>query len=489
MRDVSVDARKAQLAATEISLLVLLVASVAVAQAFPFKSVKYGLMVFLGVVMLIQTTRRPAIGLAMLAFVVPAVDIVAFSVPGIRALNAETIVLALGLYIWSRASAVGGKDGFGPPLGRFVFVYALLILVSCFVSYLTWRTSLVDLLASAKNHLTYMIFLPVAFHTLREKRDQWLLVGAISLSLLLNHIQGIHGSWHAFLAGSLERHRAMAIFAIQPNAFAAAISMYLPLIVIFALNKVSNRAAQLWFLLGAAAAGFCLLLTLSRGGWMGAALGLAVVALFRERKLLVLLAILAASYQVWVPQAAIDRVELTANNDAGTDRIETDDQMADNSTEMRIQQYRSLPAMMAPRPILGWGYKSFPQVFEKYGTLRRAKGAHSSYCQLGTEGGAVGLTMLIVVLAGMAWAGFEGARVTTDPFHRWLGVAVLGGTVAMAVCMGSGARFEPQKLFAFFWIMIGIVQRESVLARRAAAQARHAAGAIVTSRRAMEDPA
>lgn len=467
-----VDPRRTRLAAGEISLLLLIVGAVAVASAFPFKPVKYGLIVFFIVVMIGQTMRRPAMGLALLVFAVPALDMVPPDLVGIPAINAETIMIAFGLFIWARARNLYGPDPFGSTLGTIVGVYCLLILFSSVNAYMIWKWPLTDMLASAKNHVAFMVFLPIAFHTARERRDQWLLVGAISLSLLLNCAQGIEHSLPAFLSGRLERYRAMAILALQPNTFGAALAMYIPLLLVYATNKVTNRLTQMWFAACTFFALWALFFTLSRGAWMGLAIGLVVVALLGDRKVLVLLLIAVPTYNLWVPQEAVDRVAVTT-------RVgEEDDQLLENSAQMRIEQYNSLGAMMAPRPILGWGYRSYGYVFEKYGTLKRNKGPHSSYCQLGTEGGIVGLGALGAVLLGMAWTGFRARRVLTDPFHRWLGVAVCAGALSMAVSMITGARFEPQKIFAFYWVIAGIAERETLVALRSRFRSRPLALAV-----------
>ncbi len=457
--------RSARLGSAEISVLVLMLASIAVSQAFPFRPVKFGLMAVLGVVALVQTLRRPAMGLALLVFVTPAMDVMPVTF-GIRGLNAETLLVIFAVAIWLRANQMYGRDHFSSPLGRVLLLYAILVLGSAGNATLIWNVSLFDVLASAKNHLSFMIFLPVAFHVARDRRDQGLLVAAASLSLFVNALQAVNHSWLAFFAGSLERHRAMALLALQPNTLGAALAMYLPLCILFTTNRISNRAVQLWFVAVTAASGFALLLTLSRGSWLGLVAGLCAVALLGDRKLILVLAIAAASYTVWVPQAAIDRVEVTTQiDDDGADGA-----VVEGSAQMRLEQYKSLWPMMAPRPVLGWGYDSYPRVFERYGTLQRAKGAHSSYVQLGTEGGAVGLAGLVLVLLATMWAGWRAFRLCESPFHRWLGMGVLGGMLSMAVSMITGARFEPQKIFVFFWVFAGIAQRETVLVlmRRAA---------------------
>jgi O-antigen ligase len=337
-------------------------------------------------------------------------------------------------------------------------IYTVLVLAACINGWLLWHGSLMEMIANAKNHLVYIVALPVAFHTLRDRRDQNLVLLAASFSLFCNFLQGINYSKDAFLTGNLERRRAQALIAIQPNAFGAAIAMYFSIFLLLALYKVGSRGTRLWYWILTLTGGFTLILTLSRGSWMGVAAGIAVAALFRARRLLIVIAIAGLTYQLWLPQQAIDRAQSTIEQDGEFEgEIE-------GSTAMRIEQYKSLPAMMAPKPVFGWGYKSFPRVFEKYGTLKRAKGAHSSYCQYGTEMGVIGLVALIAVLARNFWTGVRAARFAPHPMHQWIGVGIMAGIVAMAVSMGSGARWDPQKMFVFFWCFVAIAERETALA-------------------------
>lgn len=452
------------MAAQEISLFLLILGGVAVAYAMPFKAVKYGVIGFFAVVMILQTMRRPAVGLAMLLFATPALDLIPPSLFPLRGLNAETILVLAGLFIWHRASVLYGRDTLRSSLGKFLAVYALLVILSAVRAWMIWKLSLFDVLSAAKNHLSFMVFLPVALHTLRDRRDQYLVLVACSLSLLLNCFQAMNYSMVAFLAGSLERHRAMALLALQPNTLGAALAMYLPILAMLALHGSESRAGRLWFLLCSGACGFALLLTLSRGAWMGLAAGLLAAGILRSRKLLVVMLLLGATYQFWVPQQAVDRVKVTSDLDE--DAL-AEGALMENSAQMRIEQYKSLPNMMAGNPLLGWGYKSFPMVFEKYGTLQRSKGAHSSYCQLGAEGGIVGLAALLAVLGAMAWCGIRANFWAREPWQQWLGVGVFAATVSMAVSMITGARFEPQKIFAFFWAFAGIAEREGLLGLQA----------------------
>ncbi len=461
--------------ANELFLVGILLAAAGIGWAFPFRAVKFGLMGFFAVVMIVQALQRPAVALALTIAGIPAIGLVPPNIIPIRGVNPETILILFLLFLWARANQLYGREPLRSLVGRFLLLYAGLILVSAFRSWLIWKVSLFNILAAAKNHLSYMVFYGTAYHVLRERRDHRLVLLMSSASLFLVSLQAIHMSWMAFFAGSLERHRAGSMLAQQPNIFGGALAMYLPLLLLLAINRIGHRFWNLWFTVVTGAVGFALILTLSRGAWAGAAAAVVFLAIFWDRKLLVLLLLMAASWQLWLPQEAVDRVKKTTQVEGSNAELTAGDQVVEDSAQMRIEQYKSLPAMMRDHPILGWGYKSFPDVFEKYGTLRRRKGAHTTYCLVGTEEGVIGLVVLLVVVGVIFFVAMRAAWALGDPFYRQLAAGLGAGMLSMAICMLAGSRFESQVIYVYYWSLLAVVEREYDL-RSLAVAGRGAAG-------------
>ncbi len=458
--------------ANELFLVGILLAAAGIGWAFPFRSVKFGLIAFFAVVMTIQALQRPAVALGLVVAGIPAIGLVPPDIIPIPGVNPETLLILFLLFLWARANQLYGKEEIRSIVGRVLLIYALLIIVSAFRSWMIWKISLFTVLAAAKNHLSYMVFYGAAFHVIRQRRDHRLVLLLSTASLFLVSLQAIRGSWLAFFAGTLERHRAGSMLAQQPNIFGGALALYLPLLILLAINRIGHRFWNLWFMTVAGAVGFALILTLSRGAWAGAAAAILFLAVFWDRKLLLLLLVMAASWQLWLPQEAVDRVKETTQTDGSKSELTMGEQVVEDSTQMRIEQYKSLPAMMRDHPILGWGYKSYPDVFEKYGTLKRRKGAHTTYCLIGTEEGVIGLAILFLVLGTIFFVAMRGAYAFEEPFYRQLSAGLAAGILSMTVCMLAGSRFESQIIYVYFWTLLAIVEREIRL--RAAARERPA---------------
>ena len=445
------------MAVSETSLLAIILGCVAVAYAFPFPLVKYGLAAFFGLLLAMQTIRRPAIGLAMLAFATPVMGLIPPNIIPIPGLNAETGLILILLLVWARANQVYGADTVRSPISVGLLIYAVMIVASSMHSTLLWNASAANILAAAKNHLSLILFFPATLHVVREERDRWVVFLTCTLAVFLNALQAIDHSWLAFFTGSLERYRAGAIVSPQPNIFGAFLVLYLPVLIALGLRRVSKPSFMLWCLLVSGAASFALLLTLSRASWIGFAAAMVLMALLWDRRLLVVFALLAVTHTYWLPQEAVERVEETTASSSF--EYDVSDQVADDSTQMRIEQYKSLPAMMAPKPIFGWGYHSFPRVFERHGTLGRAKGAHSTYCLIATEEGIIGLIVFGTLMFLVLNTCVKAARLE-DPLAKWMAVGLACATVGALVAMAGGERFEAQIIWVYFWIMLAMVERQ-----------------------------
>jgi O-antigen ligase len=219
------------------------------------------------------------------------------------------------------------------------------------------------------------------------------------------------------------------------NLLGALLAMALPLAADRALAS-PPAARRAWVALGALiAAG--LVASTSRSGWLGAMLGLGVLAAFlvpRRRLWLVLGACVAT---LALAAGAITLTPLRGlNGDTG---------------EARLGVWRDSLAVIAERPLVGWGEDTMGVVFGRHQTGDWAPGhnfdrAHSMPLDLAASQGLVGLT---------ACAGLFGAwwlvvwRRRAEP-----GMAGLAGASA-AYLAWSLVNFDWAPATAAFWLLAG----------------------------------
>ncbi len=192
----------------------------------------------------------------------------------------------------------------------------------------------------------------------------------------------------------------------NPNHFSGYLAMAIPLMagLLLAGAKGIKRLFLVYFLLVMVLA---LVLSLSRGGWLAAAFGLAFMAsnllfdpCFERRKLL----IAGIGGAVFVSLAVLGStpvvVDLTSMA-AG---------MADDSLVSRLITWKHVLQIIRDYPLLGTGPGTFGDVFTQYqppGIAVRIGYAHNDYLQFVSETGLAMVPVMAWMLFALCKTGFE----------------------------------------------------------------------------------
>ncbi|GAA3397435.1 O-antigen ligase family protein [Cryptosporangium minutisporangium] len=208
--------------------------------------------------------------------------------------------------------------------------------------------------------------------------------------------------------GAVVRNRAQSIFA-DPNQFGC----YAALIVLLALGwflAAPHRWERVLALAGGAGAAAALVLSLSRGAWLGTAAGLVVAAMLHpavRRALLTAAALGATLIASGIMFSLTAPTELRGGPAAQVvevvvDRIAVIDDRAANPHDVRPITWREAVRQFGAHPVLGNGPGSFsrlaaesPSVIQFAPRLH----AHNALLHLGAETGVMGL------FAGVAFVG------------------------------------------------------------------------------------
>ena len=281
--------------------------------------------------------------------------------------------------------------------------------------------------------------------------------------------------------------RASGTFA-QPNPFAAYLGLCLPVALSLALwaggralrpGRTAADAAWAIYFAGAAlvvAAG--LAASWSRGGWLGAAAGVAAVIVLRSRRaalfsvVLALLLLAAALLGSVTPQAipaavrapvAARLAELPAFFGAGDVPAQevTDENFA---VIERVAHWAAALRMWARAPWLGVGPGNYAAVYPEVREARweEALGhAHNIYLNVLAESGLIGMAAFLLLWGGSAaWLWRAPRRPGAAGFTNALAVGVLGVLAYLAVhSLFDNLFVQGMWVLLALWLALTNVQR------------------------------
>lgn len=183
-----------------------------------------------------------------------------------------------------------------------------------------------------------------------------------------------------------------------------------------------------------------LLLTHSRSALGGLVIGAAVVGVFRDRRLLVLMLAIAV-VMPFVPQAEVL-----------LERLASGVSFQDRGAAMRLDEYRDAINLIAMYPWFGIGFGEPPSI-DLY------LGVSSIYLLIGQEMGLIGLSSFLAVLGVLGWQVASGLRLRRE--DETGGVLLsLGAALAAALSAGLLDHYYANILFphmvAIFWLYVGL---------------------------------
>jgi O-antigen ligase len=229
--------------------------------------------------------------------------------------------------------------------------------------------------------------------------------------------------------------------SIDPNVFAALLMMTGLLALPSALAAAGWRARAPW-LAALAVIGYGMLVSLSRGSWVGFAVGFALVALAGHRRVLWALPLAA------IPGMLLFGDELGRYAEHFLKAVYAEDQ----ATGMRLGEYKDALRLIQQNPLLGVGFGGTPSS-DLY------LGVSSTYLMVAEEMGLLGLSAFLIVLGTIATAGARGYRRLPEPARPLaLGcLAALAGVLTASLFDKHFFDLRYQHISALFWMLGALV--------------------------------
>jgi len=354
------------------------------------------------------TLMEPAVGLAVLAWLIRAARARTLRIWPSALLAAQLLVL-----VWFLVSSLGAEER-GPSL---------------------------------KDSLKWIELILIFTLTVEEARDaraaRWVVlavIGAGALEASYGIFQFATGRGPDFFSiGPFMR--AYGHFG-QPNPFAGYLGTALPLALVVALLLARDPLGR-WAQAAGALLAAGVLLSFSRGAWLGVACAAAVmlaVASARSRRWLVplgaaLLLITVVGALGLLPATIAERMNVVAEYFGPFDVRKVELNSENWSVVERMAHWQAAWEMFLDHPWLGIGPGNYSTVYEQYflpGWLEPLGHAHNYYLNLAAEVGLLGLSGYLLALALAFRAAIRGLRAA-DPFWRTVALGTLGSLVAIAL--------------------------------------------------------
>jgi O-antigen ligase len=261
---------------------------------------------------------------------------------------------------------------------------SVLLLNYCIIYYLTLH------MVRTRSQFRQLVYLVVA------------MAGLLGVIGLLKIFFGNPFPWWNYTDFQIEPNRLSSTFG-NANHFAGYLEMTLPLLLGLILTGLTGM--KRFFMACIAVLLFLsLMLSLSRGGWIGAMAGLlfmAVVLLtehrFKKRKVLVALAggLCVMAFAVLTSTATVERI-LALEKTEGL--------------QARMMVWEGTVEMIKDHPVLGTGPGTFATVYTQYhppGFYRRYFAAHNDYLHLTAETGLPLIPVMIWMIIALYKNGFK----------------------------------------------------------------------------------
>jgi len=194
---------------------------------------------------------------------------------------------------------------------------------------------------------------------------------------------------------------------------------------------------------------FANMYTFSRGGYAAALAGVFVLALLKDRKLLIILGVFLLTWQTIVPTAVRERVTMTKDANG----------QLEASAQERIDLWTNAENSILRNPVLGTGFATF-QFGEHVDNL---KDTHNWYVKVLVETGVVGLIIVLFMLQQLLWTSFRLFRKAEDPLYKGLGLGLFVAVVTSLVANFFGDRWTYLEITGLLWALVGAAARAAQL--------------------------
>jgi putative inorganic carbon (hco3(-)) transporter len=190
---------------------------------------------------------------------------------------------------------------------------------------------------------------------------------------------------------------------------------------------------------------FAVMYTFSRAGYLAALVGVLVLGVLKDRKLLVVLAVFLFTWQLVVPSAVHQRVDMTTDSGG----------QLESSAQARVDMWKESKETIASHPVLGTGFATFQLLPHVHGL----QDTHNWFVKVAVETGGIGVMMMVALLGQLFALAWRLYRRSEDPLYRGLGLGLFVALCASMVANCFGDRWTYLEITGPLWVLAGAAAR------------------------------
>lgn len=331
------------------------------------------------------------------------------------------------------------------------------------ITYLIGTVTSLTFVSSAKIlmlHLAFMIFYVVLYNYLKDEKTYKVITslfvvmgGIIALYGLIQNFFGIMGT-ESWVDENMFQNIKMRVYSTfgNPNVLGEFLVLSIPLALAFTIRseKTSHRIFYFCIL---AVMSACMILTWSRGAWLGIMLAIMIFLVLTDRRWLLCALIIV----VVIPFIPV----ILNSNSAIIGRFTSIGNMADTSTAYRVSIWRSTIEIIKDHWIsgIGPGSDAFSMVYQGYAAsgAEFALHSHNLYLQLITELGIGGIIVFAALIISFLKISAQNIFVNNkNTLKSSISIACVSGIAGLLLQGLTDYIWYNYKLLLIFWIILAI---------------------------------
>ncbi len=335
------------------------------------------------------------------------------------------------------------------PVNMFFNIFLVIYFISSLVSFDIGTSIKIGLLL-----LCFMIYYYVIINTIKTKKQLNVMIALfVGIGLLIS----LYGGYQYVFGGAFASSsfvdkelfedittRVSGTFD-NPNVLGEYLLLVIPVCAIYLINLKGFRK-KLFSLMALGIMGVCLLLTYSRGCYLGVILEAVVFLLLINIRFVLLFIAGLISLPFVLPKSILNRFTSIGNTE-------------DSSTSYRISIWKGAVSMIRDywyRP-LGQGTNAFNLVYPYYALNGvGAEHTHNLFLQIAVETSIFGLGAFILTIFRIFQTIFAGIRISKDKSLRITLIAFVSGLSGFIVQSLFDNTWYNNRIVLIFWIFIAL---------------------------------